>query len=90
MAKNSDGSVAFARETLSREEWLEDTKWEHGIDSAEAAKAEIGRDQSRLDFDADLMLRFLTTVDGLKQWVFHQADDDYFPSVPHDHYQGAK
>jgi hypothetical protein len=41
--------------------------------------------------DGHPMLQFTPgALTGLTQWVFHQSDPDYFPSVPHGHYQGKK
>jgi len=31
--------------------------------------------------------RFFSGVRGLKEWVFHQYDPDFHPSVPHGHFQ---
>lgn len=33
---------------------------------------------------------FVSPLPNLRDWVFHQADDDYFPSIPHGHYLGKK
>ena len=42
-----------------------------------------------LDEDEPPILQLLPAVStGLSDWHFHQADADYFPSIPHGHWQG--
>ena len=38
----------------------------------------------------DQTLAFKIVSGPLKVWEFHQADDDFFPSIPHGHHQGRK
>ena len=42
-----------------------------------------------LDDDEPPILQFIADAAiGLSDWHFHQADPDFFPSVPHGHWQG--
>ena len=42
-----------------------------------------------LDEDEPPILQLLPAAStGLSNWNFHQADPDYFPSIPHGHWQG--
>lgn len=42
-----------------------------------------------LDDDEPPILQFIAAAAiGLSDWHFHQADPDYFPSIPHGHWQG--
>lgn len=42
-----------------------------------------------LNDDTPPILQFIAAgTTGLSDWHFHQADSDYFPSIPHGHWQG--
>lgn len=40
--------------------------------------------------EEDQSLAFKICTGPLKDWEFHQADDDFFPSIPHGHEHGRK
>ena len=39
----------------------------------------------QFSWDDGIKLYFSTNLPGLSSWVFHQYDDDPFPSIPHGH-----
>ncbi|MHA8112241.1 hypothetical protein ACX122_03810 [Kosakonia cowanii] len=46
------------------------------------------RPGGRIYPDNDGFYHFLSRLSKTKDWEFHQADADFFPSVPHGHYKG--
>lgn len=43
-----------------------------------------------LSKDKNGEFQFLSRKKGLTDWVFHQYDADFHPSIPHGHFQGKK
>jgi len=52
--------------------------------------AEERSPKGRIQRDDDGFYHFLSRHSKTKDWEFHQADADFFPSVPHGHYKGRK
>jgi hypothetical protein len=90
LAEATDGTVAFARQTLARDEWPNDSEWSSGSNYTKTAEKDGVAEGSRLQRNPDGYLELMTTAGGLKDWIFHQADDDPFPSVPHGHWHPRK
>ena len=97
MCSPSNPSGIAADRILRVEEWQTDDEWEYEGESPSNKRQ--GSDyqssfESTLDYpsgeDEDgAFLRFIAgTNTGLSNWEFHQYDDDFFPSVPHGHWNG--
>ena len=93
MCDPNDYIFTKANKILLVEEWANDD-WplendtiytnstiESEIESNEKIKPGISRDKND-------HYRFLSIKKGLKDWVFHQYDADFHPSIPHGHFQG--
>jgi hypothetical protein len=89
-----DFLVAHAGDFLSAEEWPMEDDWastpnqeasalpvqdEEGSQTTGEGKGSVGRPNRPIDY--------LTPVGALKDWTFHLADDDFFPSIPHGHWK---
>lgn len=42
------------------------------------------------DKDEEPLFFYLVSISGLSKWHFHQYDDDFFPSIPHGHWENKK
>lgn len=97
MCRPGDPSWLFADRILRLEEWDSESNWPYEGDSPSNlsqgphSASSFG---SSLDYlpdedDEDSYLCFFPgTTTGLSAWEFHQYDDDFFPSVPHGHWNG--
>lgn len=81
-----------AQRVLQLSGWEEDGHWEGGeSDEAMHASARSGRLQFPSSEDEPNIIYFFPNAQtGMAEWEFHQADDDFFPSIPHGHHQGKK
>lgn len=85
-----DPSGQYARRILATEQQDLEDNWlleRADADDAENGSDSIGRLGAEED-DDDFVLYFIADIPGLKQWHFHLADADFFPSVPHGHENG--
>lgn len=94
MCAQKDHTRAIVDHILAVEEWQISDEW---IESATVGKEPQSENkpaesiiQEQKDSDGKIWLRFMPSgATGLSRWVFHQQDDDYFPSVPHGHLNGC-
>ncbi len=99
MCEPNDPILQRANKILVVEEWNNEDEWNsklennqefeqqgHGIDPEfinEKIKPGLTIDR-RGDF------QFLSKRKGLSDWIFHQYDVDFHPSIPHGHFNGRK
>lgn len=84
-----DPAVEYARRILLLEEAELNNEWAYG----DVGPAE-DHDPSKgpyiviphLDEEEDFVLHFSLNVPGLSNWYFRPGDPDYFPSIPHGHW----
>lgn len=96
MCEPDDPIYKRANRILLAEEWNNEEHWcdesgEHGDSSSSrddvGAKDEF---QPGLSKDRKGYFKFLSRKKGLSDWVFHQYDADFHPSIPHGHFKGKK
>ena len=83
-----------ARRILEIEEWVQNTQWADELGDEITSKsikpivqkASINENTK----GGDVISFFIAGISGLQNWHFHQYDDDYFPSIPHGHWEGRK
>ena len=90
LAGHQGGAALYAKELVG--DAIEGDEWGEaeplaGRDNYPSQTGEAGRPYWD---DADQSLAFRMVAGPLQSWEFHQADDDYFPSVPHGHEHGRK
>lgn len=97
MCRPNDPSGQFAERILRLEEWSSESNWPYEGDSPSnmnQGPSDASSFGSSIDYlpdedDEDAYLCFFPgTTTGLSAWEFHQYDDDFFPSVPHGHWNG--
>ncbi len=94
MCAPDDLTRTFVEHILRLEEEYDSAEWTEGEEVARVmSQSESGLTEStieeREDDDGAVSLQFLPSgTTGLSRWVFHQYDDDYFPSIPHGHFEG--
>lgn len=96
MCEPSDPIYKKANRILRVEEWNHDDKWPLENDENDGnsfisqldGPGEEGEIQPGLRRDKKGYFQFLSRMKGLKNWVFHQYDSDFHPSIPHGHFQG--
>lgn len=82
-----DAATSFALSVIGQQEWpVHEDQWGHapnGLleENEEVAVSSIVGDTHNND------ISFMTTAGGLKNWFFRPGDPDYFPSVPHGHWE---
>ena len=81
-----------AQRILVLDGWEAEDKWDGG-DSG--ATTNVAPRSGRLQFpsgddEPNVIYLFPNVETGLSDWEFHQADDDFFPSIPHGHHRGRK
>lgn len=89
IAKADSSAARFAMDLLGEANEEVDVIWpepEQYADVAEDALSTVGP----LFDPTDNSLAFKIESGPLKGWEFHQADDDFFPSIPHGHEYGRK
>lgn len=99
MCRPNNPSGQIADRILRIEEWSSESHWPYDGDSpsnlGQGAQSTSSFGSS-LDYpsdedDGDTYLCFFPgTTTGLSAWEFHQYDDDFFPAVPHGHWNGRK
>lgn len=71
-----------------RAEWLiQDHEWTSRSSTGEATDSLSSSGESGVQIDDDGYLYFKTNAGGLKDWYFRPGDADFFPSIPHGHWQ---
>lgn len=97
MCSASNPSGVAADRILRAEEWDEECEWDYEGESPSNRRQGDNRPpslESTLDYfpdedeDGAFLCFFAGTHTGLSNWKFHQYDDDFFPSVPHGHWNG--
>jgi hypothetical protein len=70
------------------DEWRDDGEISREVSGVRSEKRE-SLIESQIDTSEHLILKFTAdTSTNLSNWVFHQADPDFFPSIPHGHLSG--
>jgi hypothetical protein len=89
IANPQGGASVFAADLLGDEAVDGEAGW---ADGDNAPSGDTGSHQTEGPYpDAGDHTLAFKVVDGpLKGWEFHQADDDFFPSIPHGHEHGRK
>ena len=84
---------------LQIEEWENGDEWQYEGESPSNRTHDENKPSSfgsTLDYfpdedeDGTFLCFFAGTHTGLSNWEFHQHDDDFFPSIPHGHWNGQK
>ncbi|WP_226667423.1 hypothetical protein [Microbulbifer aggregans] len=95
MCEPSDPVYEQAKRILLVEEWNDDEEWPLENDEGNGAssesdlnKSDEGEIQTGLRKDKKGYFQFLSRKKGLNDWVFHQYDPDFHPSIPHGHFKG--
>jgi|GEM_PF-2702651 len=97
MCGPDDPSGRFAERMLRLEEWASESKWPYEGDSpSNVSQGPTGASSfgNSLDYpqgeddEGAYLCFFPATRTGLSAWKFHQYDADFFPSVPHGHWNG--
>lgn len=97
MCSPSNPSGIAAGRILQVEEWEAQDDWEYESESPSSSCRGKDRPSSfdstpdyspDEDEDGAFPSFFAATHTGLSNWEFHQYDDDFFPSVPHGHWNG--
>jgi len=95
MCEPSDPVYEQAKRILLVEEWNDDEEWPLENDEGNSASSESdlnesdeGEIQPGLRRDKKGYIQFLSRKKGLNDWVFHQYDRDFHPSIPHGHFMG--
>jgi hypothetical protein len=93
MCEHDDPTHLKATKVLLAEEWDGDDNWWVGNEKHDRSLHSSGRDdasedgviQKGLSRDRKGYFQFLSRKKGLNDWVFHQYDADFHPSIPHGH-----
>lgn len=97
MCASSNPAYITANRILLAEDWESDEEWvceEESISGRRVNEHRRPSSENACDYLAsegkeDLSLFFrVETLSGLSNWEFHQYDDDFFPSIPHGHWNG--
>ncbi|MDI4636931.1 MULTISPECIES: hypothetical protein [Halomonadaceae] len=95
MCEPSDPVYEKARRILLVEEWDIEDVWplendERDGDSSVSGLKKSGEEeiQPGLRRGKNGCFQFLSRKKGLNDWVFHQYDRDFHPSIPHGHFKG--
>lgn len=100
MCSPSNPAGIYAERMLRLEEWEYNEDWPLESESPSNIRSPNDHRPSQFgsvldyfpdDDDEDRFLCFFAgTNTGLSNWEFHQYDDDFFPSIPHGHWNGNK
>ena len=89
MCKPTDCSFHAVRRILLVDPETPTDNWPAEVIESLGSDRTEGVEKTPPDSDDDFALRFIPgPKTGLADWEFHPYDPDYFPSVPHGHYQG--
>ena len=95
MCSPTNSAGMTADRILRAEEWENGDDWQYegeSLSNRQQDEDKPSSSRSSLDYFPDededgAYLCFLAgTHTGLSNWEFHQYDDDYFPSIPHGHW----
>lgn len=98
LCNQNDAVHEKASRILLVEEYQIDDDWlncEDGITNTITYRTDQSDDDNKkinsgLSKDKNDEFQFLSRKKGLTDWVFHQYDADFHPSIPHGHFQGKK
>lgn len=82
-----------AERILGIEEWPSNYQWaEEEDDENPQAAGRVIYQKEVIDEDGEEneVYLFIVGIPGLQAWRFNQYDDDFFPSIPHGHWEGKK
>jgi len=90
LAGHQGGAALYAEELIG--DAIEDDEWGEvePLASRDESPLQTGEAGRPYWDDADHSIAFRMVAGPLQSWEFHQADDDYFPSIPHGHEHGRK
>ena len=93
MTETGDPIGNHAKRILLAEEWNTETGWTYESTEEENSAGNRwnnGEIKSGISEDKNNYFQFLSQKKGLTDWLFHQYDKDFHPSIPHGHFQGQK
>jgi hypothetical protein len=85
----NDGAVHYAKDLLGENANDEELFWPEPVQGNTERTNPVQANGPYYD-DVDQSLAFKIATGPLKGWEFHQADNDFFPSIPHGHEHGRK
>lgn len=89
IADPQGGAVHYADEMLGDDVVNEDHHWAES-NAGGSGQSETFETTGTYFDDDDHSLAFKVVAGPLANWEFHQADDDFFPSIPHGHEYGNR
>ena len=92
MCTDNDPIKERAKRTLLAEEWDYKLEWNEELETEKKIVQENTGEAIKegLSQDKNGYLQFLSRKKGLTDWEFHQYDVDWFPSIPHGHFNRKK
>lgn len=90
ISKNNDPIKEKIKNIFSIDEWISDDIWltePLNINENDCNSNKILENKQE---NTNGIFHFCSTVVNLNMWEFHHYDPDYFPSIPHGHYNGNK
>ena len=100
LCRPGDDNADLARRVLMLSDFQSEDVWSHEP-SDDAIERETSHGPERttvepvasgwddeVDFPPYVLQLIPAAGTGLSDWIFHQADRDFFPSIPHGHWQG--
>lgn len=96
MCESTDPIYERANRILLVEEWSDEDFWPPENDDHDCTSSVSTTDEPayKVDIQPGISrdekgdIHFLSKRKGLNDWVFHQYDVDFHPSIPHGHYKG--
>jgi hypothetical protein len=84
--------VRLAADLLRDEQFEGEDEWptgepEHRDRDEGPIESELSISERQTPFEPPVLRFIATPSTGLHQWQFHQADPDFFPSIPHGHWR---
>lgn len=84
----NDAATSYAQSILQRNDWpVHDDEWGHDPSEMVEEKEEGPAFDPSVRHDNDGFIYFWTSAGGLKNWFFRPGDPDFFPSIPHGHWE---
>lgn len=84
----TDAATAYAHGVVRRNEWPSpEDEWGHMSDHGTEEKEEGDAFESRWHHDEDGYVYFMKNAGELRNWFFRPGDPDFFPSIPHGHWE---
>ena len=87
-----DAATSFAQWVMRKNDWhVDDDEWSHDLSELlEENEDVVSLEPSTRCDDHDDYIHFVGDAGELKNWHFRTVDPDYFPSVPHGHWENRE